>query len=234
MKRALLFAFALLFAGLLCVVQQPRAQVPTTGAGRFGPSGPPAVTWDPLHVANITLSGGNLVATNNNSGPGTAITQIGAAGSKKYYFEIVLTNDTDGGGQNTGIGLSNSCCGYGGGFLGGSSASIGCYDSANTFYNGGNVGTCTPGAWSQGDNIGVAYDTGNGKAWFRQNGGNWNNAAIGSQNPATNTGGFSISISGTVYPAVQIRQSVIDTMTAKFLASSWTYTVPSGFVAVGL
>jgi hypothetical protein len=34
MKRALLFAFALLVAGLLCVVQQTNAQLATTGAGK--------------------------------------------------------------------------------------------------------------------------------------------------------------------------------------------------------
>jgi hypothetical protein len=52
MKRAILFAFALLVAGLLCVVQQPRAQLGMSGVGGGGFGGAAAAPFGLDGVAN--------------------------------------------------------------------------------------------------------------------------------------------------------------------------------------
>jgi hypothetical protein len=66
MKRATLFAFALFFAGLLCVVQQPRAQVAATGAGKL--PGVPITVPSGLqsYYSLDNIIGGTLSDTNPN------------------------------------------------------------------------------------------------------------------------------------------------------------------------
>lgn len=84
---------------------------------------------------------------------------------------------------------------------------------------------------TQGGVVDIAFDLINMKAWARFNGGNWNNDVIANQNPATNTGGYSISgITGPFY-AGGSAVGVGDTITANFGEQSFTYALPSGFTA---
>jgi hypothetical protein len=78
----------------------------------------------------------------------------------------------------------------------------------------------------------MAVDLVNQRAWFRVDGGNWNNNA--SYNPSTNTGGFDISslFGGGIEARVYAAPSATATGTTATLnvgASSFAYTVPSGF-----
>jgi hypothetical protein len=68
-------------------------------------------TWDPATVAAVTLSGGNLVATNT----GTTSTTQGAhvlfangQTTGKFYFECGLTTFTGGAGVAVGVGTTTA------------------------------------------------------------------------------------------------------------------------------
>lgn len=101
--------------------------------------------------------------------------------------------------------------------------------SSNLTFSGGNLTVGCP----QEVTIGVALDMTHSKVWFfnpTDNGGQWNNAAIGTQNPATNTGGRSISGFGTpMFPAWSSNKANIDFAQANFGATTFANTMPSGF-----
>jgi len=174
-----------------------------------------------------TLSNGNLTATHSQ----TANTNTDCAGtlfprsSGKYYCEFTI------------------------GATHGATDSVGCNLSANTFDASNSANTITYiktgavwvnssnalgniGTWTTADVIGMAVDLDNRKVWFRKNGGNWNNAVIGSQNPATNTGGASITVAGAYSPYVGFNGSGslnTDNVTANFGATSYGAAAPAGF-----
>jgi hypothetical protein len=77
----------------------------------------------------------------------------------------------------------------------------------------------------------VAVDRTNNKIWFKNltAGSGWNNAVIGSQNPATNTGGIDISaITGSVYP-MSDQNDLNDARTVNLGASAYAGVIPAGF-----
>lgn len=86
--------------------------------------------------------------------------------------------------------------------------------------------------YAEGDVLCIAVDTVNQLVWFRVGDGDWNNNA--SADPATGTDGYSYSTidSGTYYPAIQFDTSTVYTGTANFGNSTFTQTVPSGFVGL--
>jgi len=66
------------------------------------------------------------------------------------------------------------------------------------------------------------------KIWFRQNGGSWNND--GSANPATNTNGITITVSGALYVCAEMNSNnVASAITANFGGSAYGTAAPSGF-----
>lgn len=98
---------------------------------------------------------------------------------------------------------------------------------------GGQVATIQTSA--AGSVIDLEVDTINQKIWIRTNGGNWNNAAIGSQNPATNTGGISFSSEGfsatnPIFPDV-FSSAVGTSFTIDTGDSPFAFAVSAGFVA---
>ena len=156
-------------------------------------------TWDPATVSNVTLSGGNLIATNTAKVPANQGASVAAANAKttgKYYFEATFITITGGG--NLGVGIGTTASTY-----------TGLGNSATTGNNGLRTGTIwangastgiSVGAYSNSQIAGIAVDLDNRKIWFRHSpSGNWNNNA--SYNPATNTGGITIP-AGTMVPFV--------------------------------
>lgn len=102
--------------------------------------------------------------------------------------------------------------------------------SDKNFYQNNNAATTTglEATANPNDIWGVAVDMGNNAIWFRLNGGNWNNNV--SDNPATNTGGISISpmnTSGTLWAEFYINNT--DALTVNFGASAYNNSAPSGF-----
>ena len=113
---------------------------------------------------------------------------------------------------------------------------VGYFGQAGHVYGQGNQTLATLATYAVGDTIGQAVDFSNKKIWWQKNGGNWNNDVIGNQNPATNTGGVSLSsviISGYTYaPCVGLNSTAatgLGSITCNFGATAFTYTPPSGF-----
>lgn len=184
-------------------------------------------------TTDVTLSNGNLTATHANTNSNAGARSPDGKNSGKYYFEVDRPS----------------------GVTHGAFDCIGVLTAAGTFTNlvtnGTNCGTTYAGTgtiWGNGANsgrsivwstniIGVAVDLDNEKIWFRSGAsGQWNGQAIGSQDPANNIGGVSISnFSGTTMaPAVGFGGTGTqsgDTMTANFGQSAFNGAVPSGFTS---
>jgi hypothetical protein len=189
-------------------------------------------TFDPSNKdGDITLSGGNLVATAGaGAGIGTNVRTVATytlGASVKKYCEFTATT-ISGSAASFGFGLVN------GTFAIGTAAYIGTdFNSAAVYGNDGalirnDTVIGTGNTFVQGDIIGVAIDFSASLFWFRVNAGNWNNN--GSANPATGVGGFDISAFGAVamYAAVEAENDT-EAWTANFGGSSYSQTAPSGF-----
>jgi hypothetical protein len=176
--------------------------------------------------ANIVLSNGNHTYTQSSSGEQGVRTVLGV-NTGKFYTETNWDNTPSG--TDTGAGF----CTAGATLTSlGSTVTNACiaFKSGSIWVNGsspGNVG----GAFAINDKICCAIDLVNSKVWFRKNGGNWNNS--GTADPATNTGGFSISgfqtNNSTVMHGCGCVNVSADTLTSNFGDTSFSFTVPSGF-----
>jgi hypothetical protein len=181
-------------------------------------------TFNPADLVNVTLSGGNLTATGTNQG---GVRTINSISSGKYYWEYTLGTFTNG---NSGVGLGRA---------GANLSNVGPSPfSAALMYNTGaiyidNLATGSSlGSRSTGNVIGIAVDRTANLVWFRvAPSGNWNGS--GTANPATGTGGLSISATnmlGALFGLVAPGASG-NGATGNFGASSFTGSVPSGFTA---
>lgn len=208
-----------------------------------GTMAPSTITWDPASVTAVTLSGGNLVATNT----GTTSTNQGAHGAAangkstgKYYFECKITTFTGGAGVAVGIGTTAAT------YAGiSTAATLGamCYvvghNGTGTIFNdaGGNTGYSL-GARTSGDTIGIAVDLINRKVWFRVSpSGLWENN--GSHDPTNSVTGGGLGVpAGTIVPFVTFGSGLAgaagvagNVITANFGASAFVGAVPSGYTA---
>lgn len=184
-------------------------------------------------ATNVTLSNGNLTATHANTTDNSGARSTAQQSSGKWYFEVTLT-DVDGNADC--VAVITAPATYTNLITNGTNCAAVYRSTGNIFSNNANSGR-TLGALADGDIIGVAVDLDNEKVWFRKApSGNWNGQVIGSQNPATNTGGVSISsyAATTMAPAVGFggpSTQAGDVMTANFGATAFTGTVPSGFTS---
>lgn len=156
-------------------------------------------TLDPATVTAVTLSGGNLVATNTGTTSADQGARVAAASGKtsgKYYFEMIPTTLINGGNIGFGVGTTASTYSNMGG-----TATVGAlvFKSGNIWVNGSNSGLSLV-TFAQGSEAGIAVDLDNRKIWFRKAkspAGPWNNNA--SHDPSTNVGGITIP-AGTMVP----------------------------------
>jgi hypothetical protein len=210
----------------------------------IGPAPPSGITWDPASVASVTLSGGNLVATNT----GTTSNNQGAHGpttsgktSGKYYFEVTLTTYTGGAGVGVGIGTTTATYSNMSTFATGGDMcfAVGHTGTGTIFIDAsGNTGLSL-GALTNGDTVCIAADLTNRRVWFRKGAsGIWNNTA--GNDPTDGTGGHGgVTVpSGTIVPFVTFGSSFSgaagvagNVFTANFGASAFVGTPPSGYTA---
>ena len=187
------------------------------------------VTWDTATVTAVTLSGGNLVATNTgttSTDQGACVVNAAGKSSGKYYFEFVWTTVV-GGGVNLGVGVGTTASTYPTMGNGGTTG-IHVRRSGSVFSNGSNIFTWQ--VWGAGTLMRVAFDLDNKKFWFAASG-NWNNNA--SADPATNIGGLAIP-AGTMVPFVTFGGSggaAGAKVTTNFGGSAFANAVPAGFTA---
>lgn len=227
--RRLLFAALTLLLGVSLAsaqVAQPRVTAPKFVSGGGGST----TTWSATNKnSDFVLSNGNLTATTSVN---TGATSIGLATSavttgQKRYFEVTVNSLSSQ--ASAGLALSGVSFTYGR-WLGEGSDSVGYENNGNVYTSGGQIGTV--GAYGSGAVISVAVDFAAGKVWFRLNGGNWDGSPT--DNPATNTGGFTHGITGSLYPGymLQYDNTTPCQVTANFGATAFVYTPPSGFSAL--
>lgn len=160
--------------------------------------------------ADITLSGGNLIATHASGGSFANVRSTTSKTSGKYYFEVTWS----GGDGNNGVGVANGSASLSN-YLGNDANSIGWYDTG--------FGHPSGTTFTAGDVIGIAIDCTNGLIWYRKNG-------TFSGNPAAGTGGTSISLAA-YYAAVAFQYSTLGAGTINFGGSAFANSPPSGFSA---
>lgn len=183
-------------------------------------TGPASTTWNPNDLLTAALSNGNLTVISSGS-PAGVRTMTGFT-SGKYYWEVTVSTwaqPTTTPGFSLATVAINS--GTGNAYL---------LRAGAIMVNGVNSGSSL-GARTSGDIIGIAIDFGSNLCWFRvAPSGNWNGS--GTANPATGTGGISISsiATGPLFPYCYLNAAG-ETMTANFGASGFSGAVPSGFAA---
>lgn len=186
-------------------------------------------SWDSsTKGTNLTLSNGNLTITGTAASYAT-VRAFASASSGKKYWEMTLTTRVTAQASITagGFGVSTASTSN---FLGSNTvanASIGWAGDGKIYKNSFVLSTIQ--TYTSGDTLCFALDLDNGKIWFRTNGGNWNNSVT--DNPATNTGGQTISgmAAGAIFPMAASGNGNGDVMTANFGASAYAQSVPSGF-----
>jgi hypothetical protein len=190
------------------------------------------VTFDPTTVTAVTLSGGNLVATNTGTTSADQGARVATASGKtsgKYYFEITYTTINDSG---IWMGAGTTASTYSGMGGGGGVTGVIMRRSSDVYSNGSTLTSVMWGNASAGQTIGIAVDLDNRRLWYRRNAGDWNNNATYS--PTTNVGGWTIP-AGTMVPFVAFGGfsggGSGNVVTANFGASTFVAAAPSGFNA---
>jgi hypothetical protein len=201
----------------------------TLGVYNCGPDGGGCgtTTWHPSDKnANVTLSGANLIATA--SGGAGGIRAIASHSSGKYYAEFTVNAETSL--LFTALANGSSTLATYPGVSDANAISMNCNDG-NVWLNGANptgspVSSCFQGGVFVGNVVSMAVDLGNNAIWWRVNNLNWNNS--GTANPATNTGGISMSgINAGPYYPLWFGGNTNDQVTANFGGSAYTETVPA-------
>lgn len=186
-------------------------------------------TWNSADkAASITLSGGDLTATKASSdNTFSCVRSIGSRSTGKYYVEFTGTFSSNS--TEIQVGIATSSAGVLSTYLGDTTQSLGVDYNGGAYINDALLGSGLP--VSSGGVRCLAIDLDNMKVWARANGGNWNNGAIGVQNPATNTGGYSLSTlaAAPYYLAAGVYRTSNHVIVLNCGASAYAFTAPSGF-----
>ena len=192
----------------------------------------PPVTSGTLNPADkhsdIVLSNANRTAMKINTG-WRAVRSTTSRTTGKHYFEVGIDNTS--GTTSAGIGLATANLAN---YPGSDTLGLGVFTDGNLYQNGVSsalVGTTLVTS----DVMCFAFDLDSRKLWVRKNGGAWNGALAGVQNPATGEGGVTlqagINIALGVFAMVGI-QSTTDISTARFASLGFTYVRPVGYNAL--
>lgn len=191
---------------------------------------PPAAytSWNPSDkTAAGTLSTFNLTFT---TGSNSGVRTVARQSAFKYYWEYTLASVS---GLQVLVGVANASATLSS--IGGTPTNAsGMYCNSGALYINGTTAPGNPnlGAPANGDVLCVALDMDNSLVWYRRNAGNWN--ASGTANPATATGGISVSaiistgLYGVAASSIGVSGAVI---VANFGNTPFLQTVPSGFVS---
>ena len=184
--------------------------------------------WNPATAeSHLVISNNNLTGTESVAGGVySGVLANKSASSGKFYWEITaVTISTPAAATFGGVGNASAAVNN---YFGSTSNSIGWVGDGRVYINNINLGPIQ--TFAQGNTLCFALDLGNSKIWFRTNGGNWNNDVIANQNPATNTGGISLStLNAGPYFALGEAEATNDVFTANFGATAFAQTAPAGF-----
>lgn len=190
-------------------------------------AGGATTTWDPAKKdSGVSLSGGNLIATQNDAFAFDRFLGVASHSSGKFYFENTLTTkaSTNTSFLVTGIGNASTNSGDS---IGNNANSVGANGGGGVSCNGSSLGTYAAGI-AQGDVQCIAVDLTANLFWVRLNGGAWNGG--GSADPATGVGGYTMTglAAGPYFPAASF-VTAGDVWTGNFGASAYAQTRPSGY-----
>jgi hypothetical protein len=163
-------------------------------------------TWDAsAKSANVTLSGGNLVATGNGVAQNEQFRGTVCVGSGKWYWEQKGANCA---------GIANALAGLTDGNYPGQTINSVSYNQSGAIYaNGGTVATVSGCVGT--DIIGIALDMTTKTVTFYKN-----NVLLYA---------YVHSVPGAIYPLSTVYGGVAGPCTANFGASAQTYSPPAGF-----
>lgn len=195
-----------------------------------------ATTWNPADKSvNVVLTNGNLTATGITTGGNASLVRgTTSQTTGKFYFEVTaISRDING---SFLIGLANATQSLSAG-INTTVNAVGCQmtpgNTGATLRNNVNLGN--DGVSSTDTQIGIAIDLGALKIWSQRVPGvaNWNSQGIGSANPATGTGGYSLAgFTGPFFICFQTGGAApVDSATLNAGGSAFTGAVPSGFTA---
>jgi len=201
----------------------------------YGPDALDTATFDPAAAADVTLSGGNLVATNTGTTSTEQGARIAAAHAKttgKYYFEMTPTVGGIGDHRSFGIGPPAASYTALSEAVGGVAV---LHWNGHIWASGADTGfeiSIVPATWT----VRIACDFDNHKVWFSilepgGSPGDWNGSP--SADPATNVGGVTVP-SGAMVPFCAyggFAGNAGQVCTANFGGSFFAGSVPSGFIA---
>jgi hypothetical protein len=179
-------------------------------------------------TAAVTLSGGNLIATNTTNAIG-GVRAVDRQLVGRFYWEYIC--NVVAGNAATGVGIASPTASLSLSSFNAQSGTSGVTRSAGTIYVEGVSTGSAVGAITAGSVIGVAIDSDARLVWYRLGAaGNWNGSA--SANPATGAGGIPILLGRGVpiYPAVFVN-GTNDQTTANFGDSAFVGAVPSGYTS---
>ncbi len=186
----------------------------------------PAITLSTTttNADQFTFSNGNLTATRALGSSWLSVFATVSKSTGKWYWEALCQG---GGGTTSGTvrhqyGVGDGAQGYPGQFGTGYG-----YDGVGRKWN--SASTAAYGAtWVAGDRIMVALDMDNGRIFFGKNG-TWQ----ASGNPAAGTNPTFTGLSGAKFPQFGLYpNSPQPQVTVNFGATAFTYTPPSGFIAL--
>ena len=184
---------------------------------------------NPLFGTSGTLASANLQVSGSGVGNTQRLSSISVS-SGKWYCEITMTTLTT---ADPRIGISNildaSAVSQ---YPGQSASSYAIYTYAlNGFtqkYNNASATNTNATPFVQGDILGIAIDLDSGKIWFAKN-----NTWVDSGSPSAGTNAAYTGLSGTFAAALHSSGSGSSaTLSANFGQQPFTYTPPSGFVAL--
>lgn len=207
---------------------------PSSGLAYTG-GAPILATWSSTDsTPGMTFSGDLLTATAPNFGA-TALygraTKGVQAGAKKFWSVKPTVLPT--GAANEALGIATDTFPFSG-FIGADIRSAAQYENdARIFVN--NVATAVTNLWVLNSVLDFAVNRLAGLLWIRIDGGVWN--AGGGADPATNTGGFDISMltgnqsPAILYPAYQLfgDGGGLGTIVGNFGASAYPFAAPPGY-----
>jgi hypothetical protein len=177
-------------------------------------------TWNPADkAAGITLSGDDLIATNNN-GARSNVRSTTSHSSGKRYYEVTAGVFAPGGT------FGAICTALAGASLT-LAAGAGADDSG--YFSGGlvvvgNLTVATLDSYTTGDVLGCAIDLDAGKGWYSKNG------VFASGDPAAGTGEhFTFTANAELFALISTRR-LNDAGTSNFGATAFNAAAPSGFL----
>ncbi len=211
------------------IIGKAKAQLLLTGAGKGN-----RILFATLDgtQTNVTMTNGNLTATHTNTTSNSGARSTSLKNSGKYYIEYQMSILT---GQFTGCGILTAA-GTLTNFVTDGTNCAAFYQGTGAIWSNGAAQGALAG-YTATDFIGLAVDLDNDKVWFRANSvGLWNNGLLAAQNPATNTGGFSISnfsatTMGLVVGFGGSGTNVNERWLCNFGQAAFNGAVPSGFTS---